>query len=241
MPQATATSWLNDLHNADPIVIGTLYLLLLLSVITWFLIAYKALELWRARRAQASYLKQFWESKDLATVNQSSPGGESQILGQITSSGLEALRRHEENHNRAGIVLENLTEALTRGLRQTIQDQLTRFESGLGILATIGNTAPFIGLFGTVVGIMSALKGISRTGAAGLDVVAGPIGEALIATAAGIACAVPAVVGYNTFIRRLKVFSNILDNFAHDLLGRLVKEHTAPNRTFRKEQMEAKH
>jgi len=241
MPPTTSTSWLNDLHNADPIVIGTLYLLLFLSMITWFLIAYKALEIWRARRAQASYLKLFWDSKDLSTLSQSSRAGESQVLGQITSSGLEALKRHEENHDRTGIIVENLTEALTRGLRQTIQDQMTRFESGLGILATIGNTAPFIGLFGTVVGIMSALKGISRTGAAGLDVVAGPIGEALIATAAGIACAVPAVVGYNTFIRRMKVFSNILDNFAHDLLARLMKEHTMPHRNLRVGQLEVKH
>jgi biopolymer transport protein ExbB len=241
MPETTSASWLNDLHNADPIVIGTLYLLLFLSAITWFLIAYKSLELWRARRSQASYLKRFWENKELSTLNQGSPEGESPVLGQITASGLEALRRHEENHNRTGVILENLTEALTRGLRQTIQDQMTRFESGLGILATIGNTAPFIGLFGTVIGIMSALKGISRTGAAGLDVVAGPIGEALIATAAGIACAVPAVVGYNTFIRRMKVFSNLLDNFAYDLLARLVAEHSIRHTHPKSPRAEVKH
>jgi biopolymer transport protein ExbB len=100
-------------------------------------------------------------------------------------------------------------------------------EAGLGVLATIGNTAPFIGLFGTVIGIMSALKGISRTGSAGLDVVAGPIGEALIATAAGIACAVPAVVGYNTFVRRIRVFSNTMETFAYDLVSRISAEHAA--------------
>ena len=229
MPQAGSSStWLQDLGSADPIVLGTLYLLLALSVVTWFVIAYKSLELWRARRANAGYVKQFWDEKDLASFNQGATPKGAGPLAQLTASGLEALRRHETyHHGRAEGVAGNLTDTLTRGLRQSIQDQLTRFESGLGILATIGNTAPFIGLFGTVIGIMSALKGISATGAAGLDVVAGPIGEALIATAAGIACAVPAVVGYNTFIRHLKVLGNTLESFAYDLLARLASEHAA--------------
>lgn len=226
MTQAGSTSWLQDLNSADPIVMGTLYLLLLLSVATWFLIAYKGLELWRSKRLNEAYVKRFWELKDMASLNhgQQTGGGP---LAQLTAAGLEALRRHEGYHARPEGVGGSLTDSLTRGLRQTIQDQLTRFEAGLGVLATIGNTAPFIGLFGTVIGIMSALKGISRTGAAGLDVVAGPIGEALIATAAGIACAVPAVVGYNTFVRRLKVLGNTMENFAYDLLARITAEHAA--------------
>jgi biopolymer transport protein ExbB len=228
MPQPVSTSWLQDLNSADPIVMGTLYLLLSLSAVTWFIIAYKALELWRAKRANAAYLKRFWEQKDVASLkNGSKPEEAVGPLAQLTASGLEVLRRHEAFHVRAEGVAGNLTDSLTRGLRQTIQDQLTRFEAGLGVLATIGNTAPFIGLFGTVIGIMSALKGISRTGAAGLDVVAGPIGEALIATAAGIACAVPAVVGYNTFVRRMKVLGNTLETFAYDLLARITAEHAA--------------
>jgi biopolymer transport protein ExbB len=226
MPQTGSTSWLQDLNSADPIVMGTLYLLLLLSVVTWFLIAYKALELWRAKRFNQAYVKRFWEQKDVASLNHSSQTGTGP-LAHLTASGLEALRRHEGYHARPEGVGGSLTDTLIRGLRQTIQDQLTRFEAGLGVLATIGNTAPFIGLFGTVIGIMSALKGISRTGAAGLDVVAGPIGEALIATAAGIACAVPAVVGYNTFVRRLKVLGNTMENFAYDLLARITAEHAA--------------
>ncbi len=228
MPQTVSTSWLHDLDSADPIVLGTLYLLLALSVVTWFLIAYKALELWRAKRSNVAYLKRFWDhKKDLASLNHGAPSASDGPLAQLTASGLDALRRHEAYHVRSEGVAGNLTDTLTRGLRQTIQDQLTRFEAGLGVLATIGNTAPFIGLFGTVIGIMSALKGISRTGAAGLDVVAGPIGEALIATAAGIACAVPAVVGYNTFVRRLKVFGNTMENFAYDLLARITGEHAS--------------
>jgi biopolymer transport protein ExbB len=223
--QAVSTSWLHDLGNADPIVIGTLYLLLALSLLTWFLIAYKALELWRTRQANAAYGKWFWDCKDVASLKNGSNPDVPSPLAQLTAVGVEVLKHHEAYHVRTEGAVGNLSDALTRGLRQAIQDQLTRFETGLGILATIGNTAPFIGLFGTVIGIMSALKGISRTGAAGLDVVAGPIGEALIATAAGIACAVPAVVGYNTFVRRVKLLGNSMENFAYDLLARLTAEH----------------
>ncbi|MDH5302214.1 MAG: MotA/TolQ/ExbB proton channel family protein, partial [Gammaproteobacteria bacterium] len=92
------------------------------------------------------------------------------------------------------------------------------------ILATIGNTAPFIGLFGTVVGMMTTLQSITAAGTTDLNVVAGPIGEALIATAAGIACAIPAVVAYNSFLRHLRVFTTSLDSFAYDSLMHLASE-----------------
>jgi biopolymer transport protein ExbB len=145
-------------------------------------------------------------------------------LAHLTESGLQALKHYQIHQAGSSGVAGNLAEALTRALRQAIQNQVTHFEAGLGVLATIGNTAPFIGLFGTVIGIMVALKGISLSGSAGLDVVAGPIGEALIATGAGIGCAVPAVVAYNTFVRRVRVLANALDGFAYDLLARLVAE-----------------
>lgn len=223
----TSVTWLSDLGSADPIVMGVLYLLVALSALTWFLIAYKAIEIWKARRAGAAYLKAFWADADMLTRPRD--GGREAMgpLARLTESGLDGLKHHEAYHVRAEGVAGNLADTITRALRQSIQDQLMRFESGLGVLATIGNTAPFIGLFGTVIGIMSALKGISHTGSTGLDVVAGPIGEALIATAAGIACAVPAVVGYNTFVRRVKVMGNALESFAYDLLARIVAEHAA--------------
>jgi biopolymer transport protein ExbB len=91
-------------------------------------------------------------------------------------------------------------------------------EAGLVVLASIGSTAPFVGLLGTVWGIMHALTDISKLGTASLEVVAGPIGEALVATAIGIAVAVPAVLAYNFFLRRLKTSSNNLDDFAEDLI-----------------------
>ena len=220
-----ATSWLPDLQHASPLVMGVLFLLIALSLLTWFFIVLKGLEFWRAQRTNQSYARQFWEATRLAPPAGGTDTSQCGQFSQLTENGLQALERYRKHYGvlpgRAG----DPTETITRALRQTIQDSMTKLETGLGLLATIGNTAPFIGLFGTVVGIMSALSGISRTGAAGLDVVAGPIGEALIATAVGLACAIPAVVAYNSFVRRLRVLGNSLDGFAHDLLARIIAEN----------------
>ncbi len=240
MPESvkfTSNTWLADLGNADPIVMGVLYLLVALSVLTWFLIAYKIVELWWVRRANRQYVKRFWDSPDLAVLHNSDrPSDHKGPLPQLTESGLLALGHYQAHHSGPSSVDGDLPDMLTRALRQGIQDQMTHFERGLGMLATIGNTAPFIGLFGTVIGIMSALKGIAEIGAADLSVVSGPIGEALIATAAGIACAIPAVVGYNSFVRRLKVFGNTLDSFAYDLLARITAEQALRDISMRSRQ-----
>lgn len=220
----TQTS-LYDLGHSDPIVMGVLYVLLAISLLTWVMIVYKALEMSRASRANTEFAKQFWDSKDAVQWLIHSSPTLSGPLAKLTASGLEALRHyHSHSHQGAAGMVGNLPDTLTRSLRQSIQDQLTHYEAGLGTLATIGNTAPFIGLFGTVIGMMAALQSISASGSTELSVVAGPIGEALIATAAGIGCAVPAVVAYNSFLRRLKVFSNTLDSFAYDLLAHLASE-----------------
>lgn len=236
----TTTSFIGNLGQTDPIVAAVLYLLLILSLLTWFLIVYKGSELWRARRANSQYAKQFWGSTDAVLFLKNSAALDPACpLAHLTKAGINALQ-HDRSHyidpNDAAKHISHITDTLTRALRQAIQDQITHFEAGLGILATIGNTAPFVGLFGTVIGIMFALEGIAGSGSADLNVVAGPIGEALIATAAGIGCALPAVVAYNSFLRRMKVFSNTLDSFAYDLLAHLASERavqtlTSPNTT----------
>jgi len=209
----------------DPLVTAVLYLLVLTSIFCWFLIVYKVSELWRANRANIIYAKQFWASESPVVFLLSSvERKDTAPLAHLTENSIQALRHYCAHQHASGMV-GNLSDSLTRALRQAIQDQTARFESGLGFLATIGNTAPFIGLFGTVIGMMSTLQQITATGSTDLSVVAGPIGEALVATAAGIACAVPAVVAYNSLLRRLKVFGNTLDSFAYDLLEHLTSEH----------------
>ena len=225
MASTSTSEWLQGLQGASPIVMAVLYLLIALSLLTWFFIVFKGLEFWRAQRTNRSYAQKFWDVPRLSAVSDRVDAKLNGQFAQLTENGLQAVDRY---HKHNGVLLGKAgdpTETITRALRQTIQDSMTKLEMGLGLLATIGNTAPFIGLFGTVVGIMSALRGISQTGAAGLDVVAGPIGEALIATAAGLACAIPAVVAYNSFVRRLRVLGNSLDGFAHDLLARIIAEN----------------
>jgi biopolymer transport protein ExbB len=215
--------WWDYLQHVSPVVTAVLWILVGLSLLTWFLIVYKALEFWRARRADKGFAQHFWSPKTVLDAKSETAANTAGAYSELAESGWrasEGFRERSDGSNEAS----DLAETVTRALRQSIQDHTTRLEAGLGILATIGNTAPFIGLFGTVVGIMSALKDISQTGAAGLDVVAGPIGEALIATAAGLACAIPAVVAYNGFVRRLRVLTNGMNGFAQDLLGRVLAE-----------------
>jgi len=118
----------------------------------------------------------------------------------------------------------DVQEVLDRPMRQEIQRILRRHERGLAELASIGSTAPFIGLFGTVWGIMNAMQTISASGQASIDVVAGPIGEALIATAIGIAAALPAVLFYNYFLRKMKIWVTELDGFTEDFLRLATRE-----------------
>ena len=224
MNESREGSVLAALHGGDPIVIGVLYTLLLLSVITWFIIIYKAVEVWRTRRASAAFAREFWHSDDAVAFLQRTADQPASPLAYIAAGGHKALHHYLAHQGALINVAGNVAEILTRALRQSIQDQQTHFETGLGTLATVGNTAPFIGLFGTVIGIMSALHGIAAAGSADLQVVAGPIGEALVATAAGIGCAVPAVVGYNSFLRRLRIMHNEWDSFAYDVLAHLASE-----------------
>jgi biopolymer transport protein ExbB len=144
-------------------------------------------------------------------------------LARIAKAGFDVLA---DTHAGAAPSLEasgDRQDILERSLRQRIQQERHAVEQGLTVLASIGSTAPFIGLFGTVWGIMHALKDISQAGSASLDVVAGPIGEALIATAIGIATAIPAVLAYNYFLRKVKLTEADLENFATDFLHLALK------------------
>jgi biopolymer transport protein ExbB len=113
----------------------------------------------------------------------------------------------------------NSAELLEQSLRVQMQQEQHSMESGLTLLASIGSTAPFVGLFGTVLGIMHAMHEITASGSTSLDVVAGPIGDALVATAVGIAVAVPAVLAYNFFLRRVKIQRASLENFIASFLS----------------------
>jgi biopolymer transport protein ExbB len=199
------------------IVDGVLWTLVAFSVATWTLLLVKGVQNFRASHQNKRYKQAFWAAPDLLSAAEihdfNGPAA------RVAHAGFNALRdadtpgQHDLEHS------GERQDLLERSLRQQILKERRSLESGLAVLASIGSTAPFVGLFGTVWGIMNALTNIGQLGSASLEVVAGPIGEALIATGLGIAVAVPAVLAYNFFTRRLKLASGDLDDFAADLIN----------------------
>ena len=199
----------------------TLWLLIGFSVIAWAIILLKTWDQWRLQRANRAYSRAFWSAPSLVAAAELSnlPGP----LARIAKTGFDVLRDTHGDNAPSLHASGDRQDILERSLRQRIQQERHLVEQGLTFLASIGSTAPFIGLFGTVWGIMHALQDISRAGSASLDVVAGPIGEALIATAIGIASAIPAVLAYNYFLRQVKLTESELENFATDFLHLALK------------------
>ncbi len=206
----------------SPIVAATLLLLIILSVATWSIAFFKVWKQVQVGKLNRAFKQAFWDARDWQSAAEvvKSGAGDFAHLGQAGFAELKSLNADQQDLKHLGAP----QDVLERMLRQQLQNIQRYHERGLAELATIGSTAPFVGLFGTVWGIMHALQNIGATGAASLDVVAGPIGEALVATAIGIATALPAVLAYNLFLRRLKVNVTELENFVHDFI-RLAAKH----------------
>ena len=201
--------------QGDAITRLILLALVAMSVISWVVIVLKALDVWRHKQS-ALQSEQFWHAtslaQGLAMLNQR-PGNLFHALAQV---GQEATEHHQAAQKQLHDRLD-ISDWVTRSLRNRIDDDTSRLQNGLAILASIGSTAPFVGLFGTVWGIYHALVSIGNTGHAGIDAVAGPIGETLIMTALGLAVAIPAVLGYNALVRGNKFILARMNRFAHDL------------------------
>jgi biopolymer transport protein ExbB len=203
---------------ATAIVDGTLYTLTAFSVATWTIILYKAIQLWRSKQQNRRFHADFWNAHDLAeaqTLSADETGGPKARIARVGFAWLAELGADASGRLKYRGTPEELLE---RALQRQLREEQHSMERGLTPLASIGSTAPFVGLFGTVVGIMHALHEVSKAGTATLEVVAGPIGEALVATAIGIAVAVPAVLAYNFFLRRAKLHRLALESFARDFL-----------------------
>lgn len=199
-------------EQGDAISHAVAYLLLAMSLVSWFFILSKAFSLWRVRRA-APALDAFWAAptlKDgialLTLADAEDVYAPLPAYGLAHSAGAQTL---------AGEMSRN--EQVVRVLRQQITRSTHRIESGLTLLASVGATAPFVGLLGTVWGIYHALANVSAAGIVQIDKVAGPVGEALIMTGFGLVVAIPAVLAYNAFNRLNRVTLAELDGFAHDL------------------------
>lgn len=192
--------------------------LLLMSLASWYLILAKGLTQLRIRRRSRKFLTEFWAASSLEQVeNEIATHGAEEPFAHLASHAIHAQKHHakygalklEESGTTASFV--------TRTIRKVIDEETARLENGLTVLASVGSTAPFVGLFGTVWGVYHALLSISMADGVTINRIAGPVGEALIMTGLGLAVAIPAVLAYNAFVRLNRVYLAQLDAFAHDL------------------------
>ena len=202
--------------GGDLIARSVLIILAIMSLSSWYVILTK---LWDQRKLKQSARvveKQFWTAPSLKDGVERLKKGDD--FRAIAEDGLRAASHHD------GRLTDriDLHEWITMSLQRAVDSVNSKLTSGLGLLATVGSVAPFVGLFGTVWGILNALVGIGIAGQASIDKVAGPVGEALIMTAIGLFVAVPAVMGYNWLLGRNKVLQDALRNFASDLHAYLV-------------------
>ncbi len=213
------------LVRATPVVKAVLILLVLISLITWYIIIYKLFSLNRAHKETGLFLETFWQSKRLDEIYQTSEYLNHSPVSQLFRAGyveLSKLKGDSEKETMHGQMGE--MENIERALRRAQTSESIHLDSMLSVLATTGSAAPFIGLFGTVWGIMSSFLSIAKEGNASLITVAPGIAEALIATAIGLVAAIPAVVLYNYFLSRTRVLEADMDNFNNDFLN-IVKRH----------------
>ena len=208
------------LAQADLLAYFLLAVMLVMSVITWYLIVSKSLSNRRMRQSANAFLDTFWNAPGLESVAAHiQQTGAHDPFSHLTQRGLNAAEQYRNKTGQRLIESGSAEEFLTRALRRAIDQDTARLEHGHTMLASIASSAPFIGLFGTVWGIYHALVNIGMSGSGSLDQVAGPVGEALIMTALGLAVAIPAVLAYNFFNRSNRLILNELDGFAHDLFA----------------------
>jgi biopolymer transport protein TolQ len=227
-PAAGNFDMLQLLLGASGMVRGVLFLLVCLSIIGWYVIGYKAFYLSRAQGESLRFLEAFWQAKRLDAVYQEAEGRRRSPIAHMFKAGyveLARLQKAKEAGAATGGVHEGgEIENVERALRRAATSESTHLESMVPFLATVGSAAPFIGLFGTVVGIIDAFHHIANQGSANLATVAPGIAEALGTTAIGLIAAVPAVMAYNFFARKIKVLTAEMDSFANDFLN-IVKRH----------------
>lgn len=217
-----------QLLDQNTIVDAILYVLLLFSVVTWVLILLKTWQFYRCNYHNRRYLEAFWDAADLNKAERLIESHGKGTTANVAAYGFQWLMQFRNKEGERAMRFRGEPQKLlAQSLQNKTREQQRHIESGLTMLASIGSTAPFVGLLGTVLGIMNAMREIGSTGSASLDVVARPIGDALIATAIGIAVAVPAVLAYNFFMRKARHhregLEHFVDGFLHSAFGHLTK------------------
>jgi biopolymer transport protein ExbB len=201
-------------QQGDFVTKGVAVLLVIMSIASWYVIVTKALQVFRYQRASRTAGHEFWDTTNLddgiASLGKTNP------FAELAQAGIGAMRHHSAHKGHLHDQL-SMSDWVTLSLRQAIDECSGKLQAGMAVLASVGSTAPFVGLFGTVWGIYHALVAIGTSGQASIDKVAGPVGEALIMTALGLAVAIPATFGYNALVRGNKTIIANLNKFGFDL------------------------
>ncbi len=222
-----AMNYIQILRDASLLELLVLGLLMCVSVASWAIIALKHTQLSRARAQSLAFLDTFWKGTRLDAIYQTAQGLEGSPLSKVFCAGYEELSKLAQTKEGAeGAMSERLggIENVERALTRASTSQILDLESRVSFLGTVGAASPFVGLFGTVIGILNAFNSIAEQGNATLATVAAPVGNALFATAAGLFAAIPSVVAYNSFVNRIKVFDTEMSNFSADFLN-IIKRH----------------
>ncbi|MBI3610521.1 MAG: MotA/TolQ/ExbB proton channel family protein [Nitrospirae bacterium] len=233
------TSVVDLILSASIITQAVLLVLLLLSLVSWAIIFQKFLVFRRAAAEDRRFLSLYWKVEDLIELRKAAMRLRLSPVAGVFLAGLERLdptfslkteddlRGMDEPERAAGLKI------LERTLKRAVDERIGALESYLSFLATTGNVSPFIGLFGTVLGIISAFQGISRQGTASITAVAPGVSEALVATAAGLLAAIPAVVAFNYYVSRIRIVASGMETFSNEFLS-LVEKRVVQSRTSRK-------
>lgn len=214
-----------DLVQGSGLVVqGVLYLLVLFSVVSWGIIFYKYRQVRTAKDQSDKFIEVFWDRRNLSSIHDASRDLKASPVAQVFRSGYEELVRvsrskKESSPNESMTTELGGVDNVARAMKRATSVEITNLEKSLTFLATTASATPFIGLFGTVWGIMNAFRGLSVTHSSSIQAVAPGIAEALVATAAGLAAAIPALMAYNHFVHRIKVLAVEMDNFSHEFLN----------------------
>lgn len=211
-PYGIEALWL----QGDAVIKSVAIILLIMSIVSWSIILLRAWRLWHLRQCRQK-LAAFWQTQDFSNaLQQLFPEDPANPFRRLATEGKSAIAHHQQHQDKLQGNF-SMDEWLRSSLRDAIDVSTEDLQRGLSVLASVGATAPFIGLFGTVWGIYHALVSIGVSGQASIDKVAGPVGEALIMTALGLAVAIPAVLGYNALVRGNKRILGKLNHFAQQL------------------------